>query len=55
MKKILNQLFEHEKLSKEQAKEVLVNISKNVYNDAQVAAFISVYHMRGISVEELQR
>jgi len=54
MKKILNQLFEHEKLTIEQAKEVLVNISKNAYNDAQVAAFISVYLMRGISVEELQ-
>jgi len=54
MKKILNQLFEHEKLSKDQAKEVLINISKNAYNEAQVAAFISVYLMRGISVEELQ-
>lgn len=54
MKKILNQLFEHEKLTKDQAKEVLINISKNVYNDSQVAAFISVYLMRGISVEELQ-
>lgn len=54
MKKILNQLFEHEKLAKDQAKEVLINISKNAYNDSQVAAFISVYLMRGISVEELQ-
>ncbi len=54
MKIILNQLFEHEKLTKDQAKEVLINISKNVYNDSQVAAFISVYLMRGISVEELQ-
>jgi anthranilate phosphoribosyltransferase len=54
MKKILNQLFEHEKLTKDQAKEVLLNISKSAYNDAQVAAFISVYLMRGISVEELE-
>jgi len=54
MKKILNQLFEHEKLTKDQAKEVLINISKSAYNDSQVAAFISVYLMRGISVEELQ-
>ena len=54
MKKILNQLFEHEKLTQDQAKEVLINISKSVYNDSQVAAFISVYLMRGISVEELQ-
>ena len=53
MKKILNQLFEHEKLSRDQAREVLINISKSAYNDAQVAAFISVYLMRGISVDEL--
>ena len=45
MKKILNQLFEHEKLTRDQAKEVLINISKSAYNDAQVAAFISVYLM----------
>lgn len=54
MKKILNQLFEHEKLSKAQAREVLVNISQDAYNPAQIAAFVTVYLMRGISVEELQ-
>ncbi len=54
MKKILNELFEHKKLDKETAKEVLINISKNEYNDAQIAAFISVYLMRTISVEELE-
>lgn len=53
MKKILNRLFEHQKLSKEEAKEVLIKISKSEYNDAQVAAFISVYLMRSISVDEL--
>ncbi len=53
MKQILNQLFEHKRLSAKQAKEVLVNISKEVYNPAQIAAFISVYLMRSISVEEL--
>ena len=54
MKAILNQLFEHRKLDKAQARTVLTNISKEQYNDAQVAAFISVYLMRGISVEELE-
>ena len=53
MKQILNQLFAHEKLSSDQAREVLTNISADTYNDASVAAFISVYLMRGISVEEL--
>ena len=53
MKSILNQLFDHQKLTKEQAKEVLINISQDKYNTSQLAAFISVYLMRNISVDEL--
>jgi anthranilate phosphoribosyltransferase len=53
MKHILNQLFNHQKLTKEQAKEVLINTSLDQYNPAQLAAFISVYLMRNISVDEL--
>lgn len=53
MKKILNYLFEHKSLSREQAKEVLVNIGKGVYSDAEISAFITVYLMRSISIEEL--
>ncbi len=54
MKKILNYLFEHKSLSREQAKEVLYNISKNVYSEAEIAAFITVYLMRSITIDELQ-
>ena len=54
MKKILNFLFEHKSLSRKQAKEVLHNISNNVYSDAEIAAFITVYLMRSITIEELQ-
>src|SRR5450631_1560807 len=54
MKKILNYLFEHKSLSREQAKEVLFNISKNVYSDSEIAAFITVYLMRSITIDELQ-
>jgi anthranilate phosphoribosyltransferase len=53
MKQILNQLFDHQKLSRDQAKTVLINISQNAYNASQLAAFISVYLMRNISVDEL--
>lgn len=53
MKKILNQLFEHRKLSRAQSREVLTNIANGVYNDSQIAAFLTVYLMRSISVEEL--
>src|SRR4029079_18392796 len=54
MKKILSFLFEHKNLSREQAKEVLINISKNVYSDTEIAAFITVYLMRTITIDELQ-
>jgi anthranilate phosphoribosyltransferase len=54
MKQILGKLFDHKKLSKAEAKEILTNISTGQYNDAQIAAFITVYLMRPIAVEELQ-
>jgi len=54
MKKILQYLFEHKTLSREQAKEVLVNIGKAVYNEHEVTAFMTVFLMRSITINELQ-
>jgi anthranilate phosphoribosyltransferase len=54
MKKILQYLFEHKTLSREQAKEVLVNIGKGIYNEHEITAFMTVYLMRSITIEELQ-
>ncbi len=54
MKEILNHLFEHNKLSRTEAKEVLINISAGKYNTAQVAVFMGVFMMRSVSVEELR-
>jgi anthranilate phosphoribosyltransferase len=54
MKKILQFLFEHKTLSREQAVEVLVNIGKGMYNEHEVTAFMTVYLMRSITIEELQ-
>ena len=54
MKAILGKLFDHKKLSKAEAKDILINISAGKYNDAQISAFITVYLMRPIAVEELQ-
>ena len=54
MKKILTNLFEQKRLTRDQAKDVLLNISKGAYNEAQVASFITVYLMRPISEHELQ-
>ena len=53
MKNILNRLINHETLSKEEAKNVLVNISNGSYNPSQITAFVTVYMMRSTSIEEL--
>ena len=54
MKEILNQLIEHKSLDKHKAKEILMNLAQGKYNDSQVAAFLTVYLMRSITVEELE-
>ncbi|WKB82065.1 anthranilate phosphoribosyltransferase [Cellulophaga lytica] len=54
MKTILNRLINHEILSKEDAKNVLVNIAKGDYNTSQIAAFLTVYMMRSVTIEELE-
>lgn len=54
MKETLNRLINHEILSKEDAKHILVNIAKGEYNTSQIAAFLTVYMMRSISIEELE-
>lgn len=53
MKKILNYLFEYKTLSRQQAKEVLVNISNGLYNESEISSFITVYLMRTITIDEL--
>lgn len=53
MKKILQYLFEHKTLTGDAAKEVLVNIGRGIYNEHEVTAFMTVYLMRSITIEEL--
>ncbi len=53
MKEILNRLINQEKITKQEAKNVLVNISSGKYNNSQIASFLTVYMMRSISVDEL--
>ena len=54
MKQLLNRLINHETISKEEAKQVVVNISKGDYNQSQIASFLTVYMMRSITIEELE-
>ncbi|WP_339841554.1 anthranilate phosphoribosyltransferase [uncultured Maribacter sp.] len=54
MKETLNKLINHEILSKDDAERILVNIAKGDYNTSQIAAFLTVYMMRSITIEELE-
>ena len=54
MKETLNRLINHEILEKEDAKNILVNIAKGDYNTSQIAAFLTVYMMRSVTIEELE-
>jgi len=54
MKNVLNRLIAHETISTEEAKQIIVNISNDMYNPSQIACFLSVYMMRSITIEELR-
>ena len=54
MKKILQHLFEHKTLTYQQAKDALLGIGKSLYNAHEVTAFMTVFLMRSITIEELQ-
>ena len=54
MKEILQYLFDHQTLSKSQAKSILLEISKNIFNEIEVTSFVTVFLMRSITLEELE-
>ena len=54
MKQILNRLINHETISSEEAKQILINISKGDYNQSQIASFLTVFMMRSITLDELK-
>ncbi len=53
MKAILTRLFNHEILTQEETKEILLNITKEKYSEIQIAALLTAFQMRGITVDEL--
>lgn len=53
MKAILTRLFNHEELTSEETKQILLNITKEMYPEAQIAALLTAFQMRGITVDEL--
>ena len=53
MKNLLYRLIEHQNLDREESRDVLIRMSKGEYNESQIAAFITVYLMRSITIDEL--
>ena len=53
MKQLLYRLFEHQYLSKKESKEILTNMAEGKFNENQISAFITVYMMRSISIDEI--
>ena len=41
MKSLLNRLIEHQTLSQEEARNVLINMAEGKYNDSQISAFLT--------------
>jgi anthranilate phosphoribosyltransferase len=54
MKTVLNELIDHQLLTKEAARQVLLDLASGKYNPAQMSAFMTVYMMRSIKTEELE-
>lgn len=54
MKEILTELIEHRSLSKDTARQVLIDLASGKHNPSQVSAFMTVYMMRTVTLEELQ-
>lgn len=54
MKKILNHLFEYKTLTRQQARDLLVQVSEGKFNESEISSLITVYLMRSITIDELQ-
>src|SRR6201999_3457353 len=54
MKAILNHLFEHKTFTREQSRDILTIIAQGKFNNSQMAAFMTAYCMRSITVDELE-
>ena len=53
MKDILNRMLNHEELSREETKNILLGITRSQYPNEQITALLTALQMRGITVDEL--
>lgn len=54
MKETLNHLIQHKTLTTQQAKDIVINMANDQYSDAQMAALLTTFIMRPITLEELR-
>ena len=53
MKQILKRIFHHEELSRDEACSLMLKMTGGEMNDAQSAALLAAFQMRGVTVDEL--
>ena len=53
MKEILTYLFENNILTKQEAKDTLLQVGRGKYSDPEIASFLTVYMMRPLHADEL--
>ena len=53
MKSILSRLLTGETLTREETRGLMINITREQYNDIQIAALLTAIQMRGATVDEL--
>ena len=53
MKTYLDKVLASEPLRRNETKDILVNITKEKYNDVQIAALLAMLQIRGVTVDEL--
>lgn len=53
MKATLNYLLNHETLDQQTAYQTLLGIGRGEYNPSQIASFLTIFALRGITVDEL--
>ena len=53
MKNILNRMLNHEELTREETKNIILGITKSEFPEEQITALLTGLQMRGVTVEEL--
>ncbi|MCB9197651.1 MAG: anthranilate phosphoribosyltransferase [Flavobacteriales bacterium] len=54
MKHILEKLYKHETFTQEESRKILIEIASGIYNNYQIASFLTTFIMRKITLDELK-